>query len=391
MMKTLLIASMMLWSGTLICFGTEPDTLMKTVLKNNRLLKAARESYQVAILEAGTGNAPPNPEVEFGYMYGNQAFMGNKMDFSVTQQVDFPTAYIHKSRLRKIKTTQAELEYIISRQEILLQAKQLWIERVHLNQQEILLLARLEQAHKINDHYQLKMAVGEVGPLAVNQSNLQLTAIQSEYDQLLSDIRGNKIAILEISGGDEVDIPESIFPIPVSFIPDSLLQAYLLGPELQLYLYELDLKEEAKSLTISEILPKLSAGYYSETVLNQKFKGFLVGITVPLWENSNRVQQAKSEIIYAEADAEYFKYLQSKQLLQKMDQLESLKARSQKLEVALGTGNSIELLALALDSGELSLSEYFYASDFFFQNQQLLLRYKKDQLILEAELLKVYL
>ena len=391
MMKTLLIASMMLWSGTVICFGTEPDTLMKTVLENNRLLKAARESYQVAILEAGTGNAPPNPEVEFGYMYGNQAFMGNKMDFSVTQQVDFPTAYIHKSRLRKIKTTQAELEYIISRQEILLQAKQLWIERVHLNQQEILLLARLEQAQKINDHYQLKLAVGEVGPLAFNQSNLQLTAIQSEYDQVLSDIRGNKIAILEISGGDEVDIPESIFPIPVSFIPDSLLQAYLLGPELQLYLYELDLKEEAKSLTISENLPKLSAGYYSETVLNQKFKGFLVGITVPLWENSNRVQQAKSEIIYAEADAEHFKYLQSKELLQKMDQLESLKARTENLEVALGTGNSIELLALALDSGELSLSEYFYASDFFFRNQQLLLRYKKDQLILEAELLKVYL
>ncbi len=74
-----------------------------------------------------------------------------------------------------------------------------------------------------------------------------------------------------------------------------------------------------------------------------------------------------------------------------MDQLESLKSRAKKLEEALGSGNSMALLTLALNSGEISLSEYFYASDFYFRNQQQLLQYQRDQLLMESELLKVYL
>ena len=60
------------------------------------------------------------------------------------------------------------------------------------------------------------------------------------------------------------------------------------------------------------------------------------------------------------------------------------------LESALDAGNTLELLALSLDNGEISLTEYFYTSDFHFRNQLLLLEYRKERLLLEADLLKVY-
>ena len=100
---------------------------------------------------------------------------------------------------------------------------------------------------------------------------------------------------------------------------------------------------------------------------------------------------ARAEVIFAEADAERYTVLQRKEVLQKLDQLESIKSRANQLEEALGSGNSTALLTLALNSGEISLSEYFYASDFYFRNEQKLLQYKRDQLLLEADLLKVYL
>ena len=394
MMKTRTIFSLFLVMGTLISIWAQvpsPDTLIKKVLENNRTLKVARESYQVAILEAGTGNTPPDPEVEFGYLFGKPSDMGNRLDFSVSQQVDFPTVYIHKSRLRKIRTTQAELEYVISRQEVLLQAQQLWIVRLHLNQQEQLMLKRLRQAETINDHFRKKLDSGEESPLTYSQSNLQLAALQSEYEQVVSEIRGNQLSLNEISGGLEIDIKDTIFPAPIEIVPDSLLKANLNSPAMQLHHRELQLKEEQKGLTVGQNLPKISAGYYSESVLDQHFKGFQVGVTVPLWENSNRIKKAKSEVIFAEADAERYTYLQKKEVMQNLDQLESLKSRAHHLEEALGTGKSIELLILALNTGEISLSEYFYASDFYFRNTQLLLQFKKDQLLKEAELLKVYL
>ena len=169
------------------------------------------------------------------------------------------------------------------------------------------------------------------------------------------------------------------------------MNAYKLSPELQLRIQMQELKEEEKNVISGENLPKLSAGYYSESVLDQHFKGFQVGVTVPLWENSNRIKKAKSEVVFAEAETERFTYLQNSELKQKLEQLESLKKRTDQLEDALATGNNMELLDLSLESGEISLSEYFYASGFYFRNQQLLLEHRRDLLLLEASLLKVYL
>ena len=151
------------------------------------------------------------------------------------------------------------------------------------------------------------------------------------------------------------------------------------------------LKEEEKNLAVSNHLPKLSAGYFSETVTNEAFRGFRLGVTVPLWENANTINKAKSEVAHAEAEVDRYTILQEKEIRQQLNKLETLRLRVQKLEEALGSVNSMALLTAAMENGEISLSEYFYTSDFYFRNQQQLLRYRRDLLIQEAALLKVYL
>lgn len=49
------------------------------------------------------------------------------------------------------------------------------------------------------------------------------------------------------------------------------------------------------------ILPKFSAGYSLERTLGQKYQGISVGISIPLWENKNRVKQAKAGVVAAQA------------------------------------------------------------------------------------------
>lgn len=368
-----------------------PGELMKIVLEKNKTLRTAREAYQVDLLDAGTGNTPPDPEVEFGYMFGKPADMGNRVDFAVRQQVEFPTTYIHRSKLREIRGTRSELDYVLTRQEVLLQAQKLWIERLYLNQRELLIARRLQQASTIHDHFREKLSSGEVGQLAFSQSSLQLASLQADYEVVLSDIRNNQLALKEVSGGAEVEIRDTLFPMVIKLDPDSILQAYMEGPELERYRHELLLKEKQKDLAVSQNLPQLSAGYYSESVVNQQFKGFQVGVTIPLWENANEIRKAKSEVLHAVADADRFASLQRKEAMQKLDELESLRSRSAKLEEALGDGNAIQLLSLALRSGEISLSEYFYASDFYFHNELQLLLYKRDLFQKQAEILRVYL
>ena len=368
-----------------------PDSLLNKVLVNNRSLKAARELYEVNILSARTGITPPDPQVEISYLVGTPSEIGNRTDFSVSQQFDFPTAYIHMSRARDLKQEKAELQYTLARQDILLQAMQLWLERIYLNQQESILFGRLTLSEKIVNHYREMMTAGESGQLSYSQSRLQTTALRSEYERTAMKIRSNQLALEEICGGEVVDVQDRVYPPAGIYISDSILQAYRSSSEMQLIQRNMELKAEQKSLSVSQNLPKLTAGYYSETVLNLRYKGFQVGFSVPLWENASKVKKAKSELLFAEADAARYESLQQMEVVEKIDRLASLRSQVEEIEGALGEVNDERLLNLAFEAGEISLSEYFYASELYFRNVSLLLEMRRDQLLLEAELMRVYL
>jgi outer membrane protein TolC len=391
-MKTRFILTISLALGFLVHpLAQNSEALMKLVLEKNRQLKVAREAVKLTALEAGTGNTPPDPAVEFGYLLGNPSDRGNRIDFGITQQLDFPTAYANRSKLRKILTSQAELDYILTRQEVLLEARRLWIEQIHLNQLRDLLEARLRQAQTIESHMERKVEAGETGLLELGQSRLMVASLEGEYEEVLALAVDLQIALREITGGENIEIRDPLYPKPLPIVADTMLEAYRLSPFVQYYDQELQMKEAEKNLAVSMHLPKLSAGYYSESIPNESFRGFRVGVSVPLWEKANTVKKAKSEIAFAKAEIDRYAFRQEKEVRQKLNKLESFRMRANKLEEALGTVNSLRLLATSLENGEISLSEYFYTSDFYFRNQAQLLRYKKELLLQEAELMKIYL
>lgn len=390
-MKIKILSIGLLLAVNLLVCAQEADSLMKMVLENNRTLKVAREASNTAILRAGTGNTPSDPEVEVGYLFGEPSAIGHKLNIIVKQEVDFPTSYAHRSKLRKIRTSRAELEYLLIRQEILSRARVLWLERVHLNQLSLLLKERLKRAESIEIHVKAMVDAGESGPMEFSQAMLMLASIEGEYEDVQAKLKNNQLAMEQVAGGVNLDVRDNNFPEPLNLVADSLLSAYRTGPGALLQEEKREEKIREKNLAQSQHLPKLSAGYFSEAVSTEAFRGFTVGISVPLWENTRTVKTARSALIQSESELERYLFEQEKDIRQKFNELENLQARVKKLEEALGSAKTLDLLNTALESGEISLSEYFYTSDFYFRNQQLLLRYKRDLLALEADLLKIYL
>ncbi len=77
-------------------------------------------------------------------------------------------------------------------------------------------------------------------------------------------------------------------------------------------------------------------------------------------------------------------------MLQKYEQWIYLKERVTEMEELLAVSNNEILLRQAMEAGEISLTQYFYESDFYFQNILNLFEFKKEMLMLEADLRKVY-
>jgi len=385
-----LIIIAILFAGSSLYAQPSLDSLLSQINKSNPTLMTAQSLMDVQVLDAKTGLTPYNPEVEFSYLWGSPAELGNRTDFRVTQSFDFPTVYSSKSRLSKINQKQAELQFRATRQEILLNARQAWIMRVYLNIRKSMLTGRLAYAQIVLIGFERKLATGEANQLELNQTRMKVMALENEINHLQREFSQNYADIMNLTGDFEVVIADTIFPITRPIIFDSLLTSYRAGNVSLFYDAEIDIKAKEVNVIFNQKLPKLKAGYYSESILGVKLQGIQAGITIPLWENARAVRTAKANLAYAETDADRYWQLKQNELNQNYEQWVYLKERVAELEELLAISNNEALLRQAMEAGEISLTEYFYESDFYFQNLLNMLEFKKEMLMLDATLRKVY-
>ena len=391
--KRILLSALTL--GLLLFFGIDGiaqstlDVLIENTLENNKTLLSAQKYYEAEVIEARTGNSPYNPEVEYAYLWGSPAQLGDRVDFAVTQSFDFPTAYSSRSKLSKISRAQASLRLETAEQDVIVRTRQAWIIAVYLNQRQILLKERLENAELIANAFERMFQEGEANQLQLNQAKLKATSLSNEMNRLQMEVVKNNAIISQLNGGDPFFIGDSIFPVQENIILDTLIKWYQSGPQNSTFQVEVSRMEQQKDVVFNQKLPKLKAGYYQETILGTQLKGITAGITIPLWENANAVKSAKAGLIYAQADAIRFWEQQELQIRQLYEQWLMLNNQVDGMRELLLQSHNDELLLKALESGEIALTQYYYESDFYFQNQFELIDIERDLQLLEAELLRV--
>ena len=137
------------------------ENILAQIGKNNKTILATAQYYQAQKLLFKTGNSPSNPVVEYDFLSGSPANAGNQHDFTVTQQFEFPTAYIKKSQLAKTQTAQTEFHITASRQEVLLEAKIYCIELVYQNKLQMQLAEQKQNTEKLLADFQTKLDKGD--------------------------------------------------------------------------------------------------------------------------------------------------------------------------------------------------------------------------------------
>jgi outer membrane protein, heavy metal efflux system len=366
------------------------DQFLQTVEEHNPSLKVAREVLNASQLESRTGLAPGDPSVELGYMNGTPEDIGNKVNVRVAQEFEFPTVYLHRSKAGRLKAEGAKLRYEAARQEVLVRAVKLRTMRVYLNRLEQMLGDRLKRAEELLLHYEQMTEAGETGQLSLSQVNMLAVSLRTELVQVESDLQENREAMLEISGGVVAEVEDEQFPEWELPGREELFEAYGQGPEMQYFEQERLLRERQSKVAVGEALPKFAAGYYSEILMGEGFRGVFVGFSVPLWENSNKVKHARAEVAVAEAEVYRYQGVQQMELEQQMIRRERLERQVEELSGALSRVDDEALLTASLQAGEISLSEYLYGTEMYFRNKQKLLEYERDLQLVEAELMRVY-
>lgn len=356
------------------------DDILIQIEKNNTTLSAMRKSTDARKVGNKTGIYMQNPELEFNYLWGNPSAIGNRTDFSLRQSFDFPTAYRFKNQISDIKNEQAELEYHKQQKEILFHARNICIDLMYCNALKAEYSMRLNHAQNIAISYKLKFDAGDANILEFNKAQLNLLSLNNKINLLEIDCTTLLSELTLLNGGIAVEFSESEFQlliIPLDF-EQWYAQAEQNNPVLSWLKQEIEISKKQVSLNKALSLPKLQAGYMSETVVGQQFRGISVGLSIPLWENKNTVKYAKANTMALESVATDNKvqfYNQLKTLHSKAIRLQSnLTDYRSKLQ----SFNSSDLLKKALDKGEISLIDYIMELSVYYENLNQMLELEKE-------------
>jgi outer membrane protein TolC len=335
-------------------------TVLKAIEDNNTTLKALKETAEAQKLENKTGIYLSGPEIGFNYLWGNPSAIGNRNDLNITQTFDFPTITGMKSKIANERNGLVEWQYKAERMRILLEAKQNCIELIYFNALKKELELRLQHAETIAAGYQNRLNSGDANILEYNKAQLSLSAINGEIARI--DVERNTLLsqLKRLNGGMDVIIGDNQFnqeQLPLNF-NDWYVQAEQKNPILAYVKQEVVVNQKQVSLNKAKGLPTFSAGYMSEKIVGQKFQGLTVGVSIPLWENKNRVKQANAAVSAAQSRETDSKQQFYNQLQIQYNRALGLKNTAETYRKSLSMANSTELLKKALDAGEISLLNY---------------------------------
>lgn len=355
-------------------------SVLNQIESNSTTLSAIRQQIEAQKIENRTDIFLNDPEVEFSYLWGKPSEIGTQRELSVTQSFDFPTAYAHRSKISKMRNNNLELQYKSERLNILLNAKQICINIAYNNALNKEYEARLENAQQIAKSYQSRFDAGDASILEKNKALINLTTVENEK-KLIDIERKTLLSELKaLNGGIEITFDDTeILNAPISSDFNSwYADAETKSPTLQYLSQQIDIDKQQVKLNTALSLPKFTAGYASEKTFGEDFKGITVGISIPLWENKNKVKLAKAQVKSTELLLEDSKLQFYTHLQQLHKTTFGLQESAQTYRSSILNNNNEELLKKALDAGQISLIEYLLESEYYYDVKNKMLEAERD-------------
>lgn len=370
--------------------GQNLDEFLKLVEDNSPALRSFKKFTETKIQNTKTGLNPDDPEIEAGFLKGNNSDAGNMTNFKIKQRFDFPTTYLNRRKVSKINKEIFDIEYQKVRQKTLLQAKKLYIEIVFLQKLKSKIEMRIENVEKIREAFKRKLDIGEVNIIEFNKVELESSVLKNkeidhnlELKLKLSEAKLLCGTDIEASNGFNTDTKETV---------DELINKYLTNsPEIKLNEMKILSAQKNTKLVKSERLPTFSLGYESESTPDVTYQGPTAGISIPLWKNRNKVRSARLL-------EEYTKSALNETQLRIRLRVEALYKNIENYRKTLDTQKSVnqiednlKLLTKSFESGNISVVEFFNQLEVFYQIEEQILDMEKNLHIRNAELYRVNL
>ena len=363
--------------------------VLQSVAINNLSLKAQNQYIETQRIGYKTELNLANPEFEYENSFSDTE--GKPYEILISQSFDFPTVYWHKNKIKKAKIANLDNLLHESRQEILLGAQKICLSLIYQNKLKLELVKRYENAQKLVSFFQKKLAQGDANILEMNKVKIVLLNTKNQMQLCNTRIANLNEELKLINGGKPIEYKTDTYPEFALEENYSKLEMQVLNgtPGLNTMKANKDIASKEIALAKNQSLPKFSLGYrYINSDISKAANGFKFGISIPLWENRNKVKYAKLKEMSQESQFLAQEKIILSDLRKHYQNYQGLKASLAEYRVILEGSNMNVLLQKALDYGQISSIEYFMESIYFYDSYDTYLEIEKEYNLALANLLK---
>lgn len=364
---------------------TALQSLLDSVSTNNKTLIAAQQLAESQRINAKTGMYPENPKVSYDRLSHATAPYSELL---ITQSFDFPTAYVHKSKIAGVSKLQADEHYRKTKIEILTNTAQVYSELVYINRKTALFSKRQEMAQKLLAGVEKRLTLGDANIFEVNRVKTEKAKTQTEFQLTESRRKALLAQLSELNGGRAMLLNDTLYPVLSNLMlnDSSLTQFSENNPEVKQWENQTKIAKSNIDLQKSLSFPKFDLGYRQDITTSQTFNGFHAGITIPLFENKNTVKSAKVNYFYTTQAADATRLEIQSKLSRIIAEYEGLHNAITEMNAIVEQVNTPNLLFKAYNAGQISYSEFFTE----YENYQSAMLYLED-LKFKAALLQMKL
>lgn len=342
--------------------------VLGSVEQNNMELKALLKGNEAADLETRQQNNLEGLSVEYSPFFNKDESGIASSELIVSQGFDFPTLYGARKKAARLQRNVREMEYETARRDILLAAKNLCLDLIHCNKQEKILAERRRNADEMMAMFTEKYNGGEGTALELNKIKMERMNLETELAEAKAARSEALRGLQALNGGKEIDVTMTDYP---ALPTDSYMEMYeqavtsdhgMMTAEAAVRAAEQDVKVNKQGW-----LPQIEIGYRRNTEGNDASHGFLIGGSIPIFANKNKVKQAKARKAEAEmqqAEARIKAESSARAMVEKMQQLHAA-AKTYDVKLMYET---LELLKKAVENGELSVTDYYTEADEIYLN-----------------------
>lgn len=368
------------------------DAILRQVEANNRQLQANAQTVRAQKLENRASNNLADPTLSYAHLWDSDDKNITVGELVIAQSFDFPSLYVSRARLNRLKGQSLDAQSDALRQQILLQAQEACLDIIHLSRRQQLLDERLKNAEELAAFYQRRLETGDASSLETNKINLELlnvrtearlnrTALDSKLKELTA-LNGNQSLVpgRPMPDGPAAATAQNLgltdypsVPLPADFGP---LCEELLASDPTLLSLQNESLAAQKQLSVSRQgwLPGLEVGYRRNTESRHPLNGIVVGFSFPIFQNQGKVKAARSQALSIDCQKENARLSASTALWQLYDEACNLHASMQEYAETFGRQQDLKLLRQALKGGQISMIEYFVEVSALYQSQANLLQ-----------------